>query len=92
MTIGRFVVGFAIGAAAGTAIVLIVTPKSGVEMMNSVHTRLKNAFDEGRTAASSHEQELWDGFRTRLQEKKNGNKNGESGSPTPPMLPLDLPT
>ncbi|MBC8075635.1 MAG: YtxH domain-containing protein [Chloroflexales bacterium] len=66
---GRFIIGFAIGAAAGALAVLVFTPTSGNEARSSVTTRLREALDAGREASAAQERALWSDFkaRTRLE-------------------------
>jgi gas vesicle protein len=66
---GRFLIGFLIGAAAGAVAVLVFTPASGGEARLSASTRVRQALDAGRDAAAAQERALWNDFkaRTRLQ-------------------------
>lgn len=66
---GRFLIGFAIGAAAGALAALVFTPASGDEARLSVTMRLREALDAGREAAAAQERAMWNEFkdRTRLE-------------------------
>ena len=66
---GRFLIGFVIGAAAGAVAVLVSTPASGDEARLSMSMRLREALDAGREAAAAQERLMWNQFkdRTRLE-------------------------
>jgi gas vesicle protein len=66
---GRFLIGFLIGAFAGAVAVLVFTPASGDEARLSAGARLREALDAGREAAAAQERTMWNDFkaRTRLQ-------------------------
>jgi gas vesicle protein len=66
---GRFLLGFAIGAVIGIATVIISAPRSGAETRNSLSEILKGALEAARLAAAAREQELWAEFRARLEQK-----------------------
>jgi gas vesicle protein len=78
---GRFVLGFAIGAAASAAVVLATTPRSGGETRQHITNaydyarqritrRVQDALEEGRHAAAEHERELWSEFHKRLEHSR----------------------
>lgn len=69
----RFVFGFVFGAAVGASIIILVTPHSGEELMtimqeqfNTAQERLNAAIEAGQKQAESHEKELWQDFRERI--------------------------
>jgi hypothetical protein len=75
---GRFFLGFAIGAAIGAAVVLLNggsdAPEGGEHMglrgpVEGVRSKLSAALEAGRAAASAREQELMAEFRSRLATK-----------------------
>jgi gas vesicle protein len=78
---GRFFLGFAIGAAASAAVVLATTPRAGVDTRQQITNtydyarqritrRVREAMDEGRYAAAAHERELWSEFHKRLEHSR----------------------
>jgi gas vesicle protein len=64
---GRFLLGFAIGATVGVAVVVLSAPRPGGKAQG-VRDLLTDALDVGRRAASHKEQELWSQYRTRITE------------------------
>ena len=77
---GRFVVGFLLGSAFGAATTYVLNQRTSEEFRLglaarveqtsvSLGARLKAAFEVGRRAAATHEQELWTKYRQRLAEK-----------------------
>jgi gas vesicle protein len=66
---GRFLLGFLIGAGIGAAAVIITAPRSGSAMRQGIRGLLEDTADVARQAREDHEQELWREFRTRLDKK-----------------------
>jgi gas vesicle protein len=66
---GRFLLGFAIGAAIGAAAVVITAPRSGSETREGIRGLLSDTLDVARRASAAREQELWTDFRARLARK-----------------------
>jgi gas vesicle protein len=66
---GRFLLGFVIGAVIGAATVIISAPRSGTETRHSIGDLIKGALEAARMAAAGREQELWAEFRARLEQK-----------------------
>jgi gas vesicle protein len=66
---GRFLVGFVIGAAIGAAGVMLTTPRSGGALRQNVSYTVRGALDAAREASASRERELWSDFRTRMANK-----------------------
>lgn len=66
---GRFLLGFAIGAAIGSVAVLLLTPKSGDDTRESINVQLNAALENGRKAAAARERELWDDFYVRVKKE-----------------------
>lgn len=66
---GRFLLGFAIGAAIGSVAVLLLTPKSGDDTRESINVQLNTALENGRKAAAARERELWDDFYVRIKKE-----------------------
>lgn len=60
---GKFILGFAIGLAAGAAYVVLTAPKPGAETRSVVNVSFRSAIEAGRQAAAAREQELWAKFR-----------------------------
>ncbi|MFN8480236.1 MAG: YtxH domain-containing protein [Kouleothrix sp.] len=74
---GRFLLGFAIGAAIGAASVILTAPRSGVatrqgirgtieDTRDTVRQLVSDATDVARKAQTARERELWNDFRARL--------------------------
>lgn len=79
---GRFLLGFAIGAAIGAAAVILTSPRSGATRNQGVRGLLADSgqglrgllgdtLDVARQASTSREQELWADFRNRLEQKRS---------------------
>ena len=66
---GRFLLGFAIGAAIGAAAVIITAPRSGSQTRQSIRGLLSDTLDVARQASAAREKELWGDFRARLENK-----------------------
>ena len=66
---GRFLLGFAIGAAIGAAAVIIAAPRSGSETRQGIRGLLSDTLDVARQASATREKELWGDFRARLERK-----------------------
>ncbi|MBK9943885.1 MAG: YtxH domain-containing protein [Kouleothrix sp.] len=77
---GRFLLGFAVGAAIGAASVILTTPRSGAASRQGLRATLddtrqglrgllSDTVAVARQASSAREQELWSDFRTRLASK-----------------------
>ncbi len=77
---GRFLLGFAIGAAVGAAVVIFTAPRSGDDTRQTIRgtfddTRqgisglIGDTLSVARQASSAREQELWADFRARLANK-----------------------
>ena len=77
---GRFLLGFAIGAAIGAATVILTAPRSGAATRQGIRGTLDNSrdgirqlasdtLDIAREASAARERALWADFRTRLEKK-----------------------
>lgn len=77
---GRFLLGFVVGAAIGAASVILTAPRSGsatrqgirgtlADTRDGVRGLLNDTLDVARQASAAREQELWADFRTRLEHK-----------------------
>lgn len=66
---GRFLLGFVIGAVIGAATVIITVPRSGADTRQSIGDLIGGALEAARLAAAGREQELWAEFRARLEQK-----------------------
>ncbi len=77
---GRFVLGFVIGATLSATAVLLLTPESGQALRLKIAARIQAAIEAGQAAATVHEQELWEDFRQRLRPP-----------PQPPLPPTHYP-
>ena len=64
---GRFLLGFAIGAAIGAAAVIITAPRSGSETRQGIRGLLSDTLDVARQASTTREKELWSDFHARLE-------------------------
>ncbi len=63
---GRFLLGFAIGAVIGAVVALLFTPASGENSRQDLTKRLGEALEAGKAATNAREQELWVEFRRQL--------------------------
>jgi gas vesicle protein len=66
---GRFLLGFAFGAALGAAAVIFTTSRSGPALREGIGDTFKGAIDAAKHASAAREQALWSDFRTRLDYK-----------------------
>ena len=55
---GSFINGFVIGAVAAAAIVLLVTPKSGLQIRDDLKREVDEILEEGRKATNLKRQEM----------------------------------
>ena len=67
---GRFLLGFAIGAALGAAAVIFSAPRSGPALRRLIGDTVQGALDTAREASAVQEQALWSEFRARLDKKE----------------------
>jgi gas vesicle protein len=67
---GRFLLGFTIGAALGAAAVIFTAPRSGPVLRQSISDTLQAALEVGRHASAAQERALWSDFRARLEKKE----------------------
>jgi gas vesicle protein len=67
---GRFLLGFVIGAVIGAAAVIFTSPRSGPALRRLIGNTLQGALDTAREASAAHEQALWSDFRARLEKKE----------------------
>jgi gas vesicle protein len=74
---GRFLIGFVVGAAIGATAVVLLSPRSGEQNRTDLSEQFNQALEIGRQAAAAHEQELWQRFRAQI--------NGEAEPP--PLKP-----
>jgi len=63
---GRFLLGFAIGAALGAAAVIFTAPRSGPALRRSIGDTVAGALDAARQATAAEERAMWSDFRARL--------------------------
>jgi gas vesicle protein len=54
----RIVAGLLLGAMVGAAVVLLLTPRSGVDTQQLIRDRIQAVLDEGRQTAEARRQEL----------------------------------
>jgi gas vesicle protein len=66
----RFVIGFALGAAASSAAVVLFAPRSGRDTLQAFSHHVQQAIETGRQAAASEEHALWADFQQRLRALK----------------------
>jgi gas vesicle protein len=67
---GRFLLGFAIGALLGAAAVIFTAPRSGPALRRLIGNTLQGTLDAAREASTAYEQQLWSDFRARLETKE----------------------
>jgi gas vesicle protein len=67
---GRFLLGFVIGAALGAAAVIFTSPRSGPALRQGIGDTLQGALEAARQASQAQEQALWSDFRSRLEKKE----------------------
>lgn len=85
---GRFLLGFVVGAALGATVVLITTPKSGEAARRSFADTIHVAWDAGRAAATIREQELWNEFHANLKAREQRSATDQSQQFPPPDRPF----
>ena len=66
---GRFLLGFVIGALIGAAAVIVSAPRSGSATRQGISNLIRGTLETARQASASREQELWKEFRARLEQK-----------------------
>jgi len=66
---GRFLLGFVIGAAIGAVAVIVIAPRSGSKTRQGIRGLLSDTLDVARRATAAREKELWGDFRARLEHK-----------------------
>jgi gas vesicle protein len=64
---GKFLLGFVIGAAIGAAAVIITAPRSGPATREGIRNLLDDTMDAARQARAQHEQNMWNQYRARLK-------------------------
>ena len=70
---GRFLLGFVVGAAIGSVAVILLTPKSGSDTRESISSQVNRALEDGKQAAQAREQELWETYRAKLKAATSSN-------------------
>jgi gas vesicle protein len=75
---GRFLLGFVVGAAIGAAVVVITSPRSGSQMRQGIRNLINDTLDIARQASAQQEQELWSQFRARLSGENSGARSQKS--------------
>ncbi len=75
---GRFLLGFVVGAAIGAAVVIITSPRSGSEIRQHFTDLFNETLDVARKARDTHEQDLWTQFRESRTKEKSGARSQES--------------
>lgn len=68
---GRFLFGFAVGAAIGAAVVIFSAPRSGSDTVQGIRALIDETIQTANQASAAHERELWSDFRTRLSSSKS---------------------
>ncbi|HJZ49348.1 MAG TPA: YtxH domain-containing protein [Roseiflexaceae bacterium] len=63
---GRFLLGFLIGALIGAAVVIFSAPRSGSETLQGIRSLIDDTIETAKQASAAHEQELWAQYRARL--------------------------
>jgi gas vesicle protein len=64
---GRFLLGFVVGAAIGAAVVVITSPRSGRATREGIRNLIDDTREVARQASAQREQEMWSQFRARLK-------------------------
>ena len=67
---GRFLLGFVIGAALGAAAVIFTAPRSGPALRRLIGDTFHGTLDAAREASTAYEQQLWSNFRARMENKE----------------------
>ncbi|MBK9712057.1 MAG: YtxH domain-containing protein [Kouleothrix sp.] len=75
---GRFLLGFVIGAAIGAAAVVISAPRSGTATRQGIRNLVNDTLDVARQASATREQQLWDEYHTRIISAKSGAESQNS--------------
>lgn len=63
---GRFLLGFTVGAAIGAAVVIFTTPRSGASLRASIGETVRGAVEAAKNASTAREEQLWNDYRSRL--------------------------
>jgi gas vesicle protein len=63
---GRFLLGFLIGAAAGAAVIVFTAPRSGSALRQSLSTTLQDTLDVAKLAQEARENQMWQEFRQQI--------------------------
>jgi gas vesicle protein len=63
---GRFVIGFVVGAAVGATVVILITPRSGEELIKFAKAKFDAAVVVGKESAAQYEQQMWQEFHKRV--------------------------
>lgn len=63
---GRFLLGFVVGAAIGAAVVIVTSPRSGKATREGIRNLIDDTLDVARQASAQHERQMWGEFRARL--------------------------
>jgi gas vesicle protein len=63
---GRFFLGFVIGAVIGVAAVIITAPRSGAATRQGIRELIDSTIAAGKEASATHERQLWSQYRARL--------------------------
>ena len=67
---GRFLLGFALGAALGAAVVIFSARRSGPAVRHLLGDTLRGTLDAARKASAAREQALWSDFHARLEKQE----------------------
>ncbi len=67
---GRFLLGFVIGAALGAAAVIFTAPRSGPALRGGINDTVQGAIDAAKHATAARERALWSDFRSRLRSEE----------------------
>lgn len=65
----RFILGFVIGAVGSAAVVYFTAPRSGSANRQEIKSLWDSALDVGRQTADTRTNELWQEYRTRIENK-----------------------
>ena len=72
---GRFILGFVIGAAASAAVVYFTAPRSGTAQRQQLKSLWDGALEAGREASEATSREMWAEYRARVGTSPNTRLN-----------------
>ncbi|NJK79655.1 MAG: YtxH domain-containing protein [Chloroflexaceae bacterium] len=73
---GKFLLGFVIGAGVGAAAVLLLTDQSGRVNQSNLNARIQKAMKAAEEATARQEQTMWSEFHKRIENRDKGQPGG----------------